>query len=99
MDIVPWQKREMYRECHGFTNPYGLVPYPHSFSSLLLAITPSPDLEPGFIVTGADSMENVTIAYFQNLYHHTDRAPQQKPWLTSPSVSQIRANTSSDPFQ
>ena len=73
--------------------------YPHSFSSLPLAITPSPDLEPDFVVTGADSVENATIAYFQNLYHRTDRAPQQKPWLTSPSVSQIRADTSSDPFQ
>jgi len=73
--------------------------YPHSFSSLPLAITPSPDLQPDLVVTGAHSVKTATVAYFQNLYHRTDRIPQQKPWLTSPSVSEIRANTSSDPFQ
>jgi len=73
--------------------------YPHSFSSLLLAITPSPDSEPDLVITGADSVKTATVAYFQNLYHRTDRISQQKPWLTSPSVSEIRTNTSSDPFQ
>jgi hypothetical protein len=63
--------------------------YPHSFSSLPLAISPSPDLEPDLVVTGADSVKTATIAYFQNLYHRTDRVPQQKPWLNSPSVSGI----------
>jgi len=73
--------------------------YSHSFSSLPLAIIPYPDSQPDHIVTGPDAVKSATIDYFQKLYHRTDRVPQQKPWLTAPSVSDIRASTSSDPFQ
>ena len=73
--------------------------YPHSFSSLPLALTPFPDSQPDHVITGPDAVKSATVAYFQKLYHQTGRTHQQKPWLTSPSVTDIRVSTSSDPFQ
>ena len=73
--------------------------YPHSFSSLPLALTPFPDSQPNLVITGPDAVKTATVSYFQNLYHRTNRTPQQKPWLTSPSVMGIRTTTASDSFQ
>ena len=72
--------------------------YPHTISSLPLAITPSPDLEPDLILTGPHAVKSATVTYFQTLYARTTRPPQAKPWLTTPSVRQVALSTSTDPF-
>ena len=73
--------------------------YPHTISSLPLAITPNPDLEPDLILTGPQAVKTATITYFQSLYSRTTRPPQVKPWLTTPSVRQVAHRTSTDPFR
>jgi len=73
--------------------------YPHSSSSLPLALTPFPDSQPDLVVTGPEEVKSTTVSYFQKLYHRTTRTHQHKPWLSSPSVVDIRAATSSHPFQ
>ena len=73
--------------------------YPHTISSLPLAITPNPDLEPDLILTGLQAVKTATITYFQSLYSRTTRPPQVKPWLTTPSVRQVAHRTSTDPFR
>jgi hypothetical protein len=72
--------------------------YPHKISSLPLAITPNPESEPDLVLTGDHEIKEATVNYFQTLYNHTPRAPQAKPWLTTPSVSAVFQNVSSDPF-
>ena len=72
--------------------------YPHTISSLPLAITPNPDLEPDLILTGPHAVKSATVTYFQTLYSRTTRPPQAKPWLTTPSVRQVALSISTDPF-
>ena len=68
-------------------------------SSLPLALAPSPDLEPDLIVTGAEAIKKTTVKYFQHLYHCSERPPQQKPWITTPSVLKVKEATSLLPFK
>jgi hypothetical protein len=72
--------------------------YPHSFSSLPLALNLATDQEPDCIVTGPSPVKDATVNYFLNLYHRTERPPQHKPWLTTPSVLTIKESTSHSPF-
>ena len=88
-------KSRIYQVLHGSS---AKRLFPHTISSLPLAITPNPDLEPDLILTGSDAIKDATVSYYQNLYSRTTRPPQDKPWLTSPSVRQISQVVSADPF-
>ncbi|KAJ3512820.1 hypothetical protein NLJ89_g3299 [Agrocybe chaxingu] len=81
---------------HGGSSKYL---YPCKFSSLPLAITPKPDTEPDLIVTGSEKVKDATVSYFQKLYHRTIRPPQDKPWMTTPSVRRVADDLTSSPFQ
>ena len=72
--------------------------YPHAFSSLPLALNLSTDDQPDLIVTGPDPVKTATVQYFQDLYHRTERPPQEKPWLTTPSVLAVKQTISQSPF-
>jgi hypothetical protein len=72
--------------------------FPHKISSLPLAITPAPDTNPDLILTGPQDVKAATVEYFQRLYHRTPRTPQAKPWMVSPSVSNISQKVFNDPF-
>ncbi|KAF5385930.1 hypothetical protein D9615_002408 [Tricholomella constricta] len=73
--------------------------YSHQFSTLPLAIAPSPNTNPDHIVTGPDGVKHSTRQYFQDLYSRTSRPPQPKPWMTTPSVQQVASRIRTDPFQ
>ena len=85
----------MYQVLHGSSSKRL---YPHTISSLPLAITPNPDLEPDLIFTGPQAVKTATVSYYQTLYSRTTRPPQAKPWLTTPSVRRVAHSTSADPF-
>jgi hypothetical protein len=72
--------------------------YPHTFSSLPLALNLSTHNDQDLIVTGPGPVKDVTVLYFQDLYHRTEHPPQQKPWMTSPSTLTIKENVSQSPF-
>ena len=72
---------------------------PTTFSSLPLALSLSPDLSDHNIITGPDRIKHATQLYFQTLYQRTHRPPQEKPWLTTPSIQQIASKTHQSPFQ
>ena len=73
-----WQERErridkkyksrVYQVLHGSSAKWL---FPHTISSLPLAITPNPDLKPDLILTGPDAIKSATVAYYQNLYSRT----------------------------
>ena len=88
-------KTRVYQVLHGSSSKRL---YPHTISSLPLAITPNPDLEPDLIFTGPQAVKTATVSYYQTLYSRTTRPPQAKPWLTTPSVRRVAHSTSADLF-
>ena len=60
---------------------------------------PTDHSQPDLVVTGPEEVKSTMVSYFQKLYHCTTCTHQHKPWLSSPSVVDIRAATSSHPFQ
>ncbi|KAK1216050.1 hypothetical protein PQX77_021327 [Marasmius sp. AFHP31] len=49
-------------------------------------------------ITDPPQIRATTVSYFQNLFTRTPRPAQDKPWLNTPSVREIRGSISSDPF-
>ncbi|KAF5379464.1 hypothetical protein D9615_006597 [Tricholomella constricta] len=72
--------------------------FPHHFSQLPLALSSNPSSDPDTIFTGTDHVKSITTQYFSRLYHRTPRAPQEKPWMDSPSVRTIAQRTAAEPF-
>ena len=88
-------KSQVYQVLHGSSSKRL---FNYKISSLPLAITPQPDLEPDKLLTGPREIKAATVSYYQQLYHRTPRPPQNKPWMTTPSVRQVANSISSAPF-
>ncbi|PPQ73488.1 hypothetical protein CVT24_007817 [Panaeolus cyanescens] len=72
--------------------------YDFKFSELPMALTPEPDTEPNLILTGSEAVKNATTEYFTSLYHRTPRRIHEKPWISSPSVLDIKTSTQLKPL-
>ena len=88
-------KTQLHQVLHGGSTK---CLFPHKISSLPLAVTPNPNQQPDRIVTGSDAVKSEMVSYFQQLYHRTPHPPQNKPWITTPSITQVAQCVSSDPF-
>ena len=44
----------------------------------------------GEVVTGPEKVKKITQEYFQGLYHHNDPPNLPKPWMQSPSVTDVK---------
>ena len=52
----------------------------------------------GDVVTEPEKVKDITQNYFQKLYHHKDPPDLPKPWMQSPSVTDIKNKVARDPF-
>ncbi|KAF9530624.1 hypothetical protein CPB83DRAFT_763031, partial [Crepidotus variabilis] len=55
--------------------------------------------DPHKLVCDPEGVKATTRAYFERLYDHSRIPPMPKPWLETPSITQIRARVLKDPFQ
>ncbi|GBE81774.1 hypothetical protein SCP_0401470 [Sparassis crispa] len=68
----------------------------HDTSGPPLAVTPDDD--PDSFITAPDEVKMHTQAYFNALFSRQQRPPMAKPWLDTPSVTDIRQTTAANPF-
>jgi hypothetical protein len=54
--------------------------------------------ESGDVVIQPEKVKDITRDYFQELYHHNDPPNVPKPWMQSPSVTDVKDRVSCDPF-
>jgi hypothetical protein len=52
----------------------------------------------GEVITEPDKVKQITRDYFQGLYHHEDPPDLPKPWMQSPSVTQVKDRVASNLF-
>ncbi|GBE80306.1 hypothetical protein SCP_0300210 [Sparassis crispa] len=72
--------------------------YHSSYDSFGPPLALASEHDPTNFITGPDEIKSHTRAYFTTLFAQQDRPPMPKPWLTTPSIVQIRTQTSHDPF-
>ncbi|KAF5380096.1 hypothetical protein D9615_006221 [Tricholomella constricta] len=53
---------------------------------------------PPRIETDPAAVSDITRDYFSKLYHHQEPPNKPKPWMTTPSVEEVRARVALDPF-
>lgn len=79
-----------------FSERVGYLNY--QISLLPLAITPDPLTHPDKVITDPPGIKETTVFYFQELYRRTTRPPQNKPWMFTPSVTQVADTIRATPF-
>ena len=52
----------------------------------------------GDVATEPEKVKGITRKYFQDLYHHKDPPDLSKPWMQSPSVTDVKNRVASDLF-
>ena len=52
----------------------------------------------GDVATEPEKVKGITRKYFQDLYHHKDPPDLPKPWMQSPSVTDVKNRVASDLF-
>nr|VWO97891.1 Cytochrome P450 3A13 [Ganoderma boninense] len=75
--------KRLFVHAHDTDGPPAALQHPH---------------DPLTFVTGPEDIKQSTVRYFTELFRQTPRAPSAKPWISSPSVQQIKARTAEHPF-
>jgi len=72
--------------------------YPDRFHSAGLPVALLDASAPGSFITTPSGIRDATRNYFLGLFSRQQRAPVNKPWLDTPSITEVRARLMQTPF-